>query len=288
MSIRLSATIPTEVEPTCFDRFIELFQLIGAQSVQAFWRYRVPEDPRSLRNHTAHAGLPIDSVHGSFGAELDLTSPDPNVRAQTLLAHEHDGELAAALGGPFVVVHPSCLVPENPGFDLNERDEWGPAIENERMPLLHEALEHLASIGEEFEVVYLIENVPGSLWIGNDAAQLASLVREVNSPFVRMCFDLGHANIESGRFGPVHRQLANCLDVIRYLHVNDNDGADDSHLPPGDGTIDWHEIEAVLADAPHDLTAVLEMFDPIDRLETLIGHTEMRDRLARVFHLQVD
>jgi len=155
--------------------------------------------------------------------------------------------------------------------------------EHEREPILIKSLDELAGLGEEMEVVFLIENVPGWLWCGDHAARLAELIRNVDSPYLRMCFDTGHAHIEAARFGSVASQLEDCLDVVAYLHVHDNDGRRDSHLAPGEGTIAWEEIAAVLRDADHDdLICMIEMFDPAEDLERRLDPESKRGWLHDV------
>ncbi|MFW6289247.1 MAG: PAS domain S-box protein, partial [Spirochaetota bacterium] len=141
-------------------------------------------------------------------------------------------ELARRLGGPMVVVHPAPAAPEGHTITPDQR--------RERLDPLRQSLVELAELGEQLGVVYLVENLPGHYWVGNDPVKLAELLREVGSPWVRMCFDTGHARV----VGPVPGMLAHCRDVISYLHVHDNDGRRDNHLMPGDGSIRWVKMDA--------------------------------------------
>jgi len=69
--------------------------------------------------------------------------------------------------------------------------------------------------------------------------------------------DLGHCNL----FG---RDPAATIDRfarrLHHVHVHDNDGRSDLHLPPGTGTIDWPAVFRALARAHYDRTLTLEVF----------------------------
>ncbi len=84
-----------------------------------------------------------------------------------------------------------------------------------------------------------------------------------------ICFDAGHANLMDGRSGKcsadmvewifrrwngdVHFEkdtLGLLLPDIVTCHLHDNDGYDDQHKLPGDGTIDWPRLLARLEGAP--------------------------------------
>ena len=55
---------------------------------------------------------------------------------------------------------------------------------------------------------------------------------------VSTCLDTGHANL-AGDLPSVAHKLSSHL---RMVHVNDNCGDWDEHLPPGKGAIDWVEV----------------------------------------------
>jgi sugar phosphate isomerase/epimerase len=45
------------------------------------------------------------------------------------------------------------------------------------------------------------------------------------------------------------------------VHVHDNVGADDLHLPLGSGTVDWLAVVGALKAVGYDGTVTLEVFD---------------------------
>jgi sugar phosphate isomerase/epimerase len=47
---------------------------------------------------------------------------------------------------------------------------------------------------------------------------------------------------------------------LYHVHLHDNDGRSDLHLPPGAGNIDWPGVIQALVDVGYDRTITLEVF----------------------------
>jgi sugar phosphate isomerase/epimerase len=74
--------------------------------------------------------------------------------------------------------------------------------------------------------------------------------------------DIGHANLrlgkgESNRTADLLKQFG---DRLAHVHISDNRGDDDLHLPLGAGAIDWKKAVRLLKDARYDSTVTLEVF----------------------------
>jgi sugar phosphate isomerase/epimerase len=65
----------------------------------------------------------------------------------------------------------------------------------------------------------------------------------------RVCWDFGHANMAGLKQSESLRHIGSRLAV---LHVNDNFGGDDIHLPPFKGNIDWCDAMKGLTDIGFD------------------------------------
>lgn len=80
-----------------------------------------------------------------------------------------------------------------------------------------------------------------------------ALIDALNTPLFGACWDTGHAHV-------AHiDQRAGILALgrrLRALHVQDGDGANDTHTAPYYGAIDWENVMRALADADYrgDLT----------------------------------
>ncbi len=227
---------------------LPLYRMLGCRGCQF---YRNPKNPPVLaeaRRIAEDAGLPVDSIHGLFGPDLDPSSLDPQVRKTTIETYRSEGEVARQLGGWGVVVHPAPTMTEGVSVSPQERQQ--------RQAPLRDTIAQLAAIGAELEVVYLFENVPDTSYTGNDPIGLAAILRELDHPNAKMCFDTGHAHMTCDTAVAARA----CHDVIRYLHVHDNDSVNDSHEIPGQGTINWTAQAEALATLPAEVPAMLELF----------------------------
>lgn len=269
---RLATIAPFNFE---FDtlRFLRAYHDAGCSHAQFYRNEDVPFEPAAALECVTEAGMQFDSIHGLFGATLDPSSPDEALRTRTIEVYEREGELAAALGGPMVVVHPSWM--NEAGSPVSRPPD------EERIAALRRSMEGLARLGERLGVVFLMENLPGFFPIGHDSRRLAGWVRDLAAPHVRMCFDTGHAHIEAGFNGAVASQLRECIDVVAYVHAHDNDSVKDNHRMPGEGTIDWDAVATVLREhgAPA-LPWMLEVFYPEAEVEQLV-RDGLDGRLAR-------
>ena len=233
-------------------RFLSAWGELGCTKAQFYRNEQKPPTVADALAAAARSGFTFDSIHGVFGEHLDPSSPDSAHRDACLKVYEGEGELAVALGGPMVVVHPSCW---NPGRREMSRAEVE-ASSALRWPHLHDFMSRLAAIGERLGVVYLIENQPFNCPLGHDVRALAKAIRAVQSSSIAMCLDTGHAHIT----GDVAQAVIDAGDVIRYLHIHDNDKRLDDHRMPGDGNINWDEFAAALRKTGNPSTRMFEVF----------------------------
>ena len=60
-----------------------------------------------------------------------------------------------------------------------------------------------------------------------------------------ICWDVGHANF--GGYDQ-YEGIMTCGERLKVLHLHDNNGKDDLHIPAFQGTINWHEVMRALRD----------------------------------------
>jgi sugar phosphate isomerase/epimerase len=242
---------------------LDVYRQWGCVSCQYYRNVHNAPRPAEARKLVEDLGLPFDSIHGVFGPEHDPSSPDEPTRRRAISTYRREGELALELGGPMVVVHPAPLAPDPTSIT--------PATRGSRREPMLRSMQELAAVGELLGVTYLIENIPGNYLFGHDPFELAGMIRVINHPRLRMCFDIGHAHMHAS----AHGALASCADVVEYLHVHDNDTRADSHQIPGQGTVEWDAIATSLRRAPKNIPAMLELFDlePVIRAQLGTGLT---------------
>jgi len=237
---------------------------VGATGVQIWFNYEAMPDSGSVRRQVADAGLALRSIHAPFGPGCDLSAPDAQERAAAVANLIAALDVLAEVGGEFAVVHPAWVETK-----MKRRDR------EQRRRLVAESLARLVPEAEQRGVRLAVENLPPG-WLGSRIEDLLEIVETVGSPTVRVCFDLGHANLV-GR--PV-RMWQQAEPFITTMHVHDNDGSGDQHREPFAGRVDWKALRRAMDEADYTGDFVLECLEP---LVVLYRHddTAWRDRFRR-------
>jgi len=120
-------------------------------------------------------------------------------------------------------------------------------------------LEHLVLHAHHCGVTLCLENTPSEM---GDPAYLRTFVDETRLSGLRFNFDIGHAHLCEG---PAEERIEKCFepmrDLVASVHLHDNHGEKDEHLPPYAGTIDWPAAVKLLKTTPEGekLPIVLEL-----------------------------
>lgn len=167
------------------------------------------------------AGLAV-SVHAPF-MDLNPGAVEPLVQEVTTKRYQQTLEAAARLGAHLVVFHP--------GFD---RWRYG----NHESAWLEQCLSFWPKICVQAETKGLklaLENI-----YDDNTRLLVSLVNQLDADCLGHCFDIGHWQL----FGEqkMSTWLGNLKDRLFHLHLHDNKGRNDDHLPIGAGKIDFEPL----------------------------------------------
>jgi sugar phosphate isomerase/epimerase len=119
-------------------------------------------------------------------------------------------------------------------------------------------LEHLILHAHHAGVTICVENTMSEM---GDPSYLRAFVDETRLSGLRFNFDIGHANLsdfpEDER---LEKSFSPLRDFVSSVHLHDNHGVKDEHIPPYDGTIDWPAAIKTLQSAPQtSLPLVLEL-----------------------------
>jgi sugar phosphate isomerase/epimerase len=116
-----------------------------------------------------------------------------------------------------------------------------------------ESMIELGKYGEDLGVLTTFENMPDfENMLFKDMVELNDFLEE-NGLF--MTLDIGHAN----HAGYAADEMI--FDSIKHIHIHDNFGDDDSHLPLGEGSIDLKCIVNTLEKNNYDGIYILEVND---------------------------
>ena len=120
------------------------------------------------------------------------------------------------------------------------------------------SLEHLILHAKHVGVTICVENTTSEM---GDPAYLRAFVDETRLSGLRFNFDIGHAHLADGPAEErIERSFAPLRDLVVGVHLHDNHGEKDEHLPPYDGTIDWKSAIPLLKSAPEaNLPILLEL-----------------------------
>jgi len=99
------------------------------------------------------------------------------------------------------------------------------------------SVKRCSQIAENYEIPLLIEPRTGEVISNSDA--LLRVIELVGSKNLGAILDTAHLHAAKEILPLSIEKLG---EKIKYVHIADNDGRDDRHLIPGDGTIDWKEV----------------------------------------------
>ena len=190
----------------------------------------------------AAAGIVVSQTHGPWRyPPKDATPEDRQERFEKMSRALRGTRL---LGCKYMVLHP--MMPFGPD-DEGDRDEF--------MRINEEFYTELCKVAEREHVVICLENMPMLKLPVATPAQILDFVNMINSPYLEVCFDTGHAAVHGISAGDSVRLTGEHLKV---LHVHDNNGRADQHLMPFYGVTDWADFSKALKEIGFDGALSLE------------------------------
>lgn len=103
----------------------------------------------------------------------------------------------------------------------------------------------------------LMENI-----FEQEPSTLKALLEELPSPPFGFCFDVGHFQVFSEV--TLDEWLSALGPFLREVHLHDNDGGGDDHLPPGQGTFDFPRLFQRLSSLPQKIIGTIEAHSESD------------------------
>jgi len=110
----------------------------------------------------------------------------------------------------------------------------------------------------------------------------AALVDAVDDPYFAACLDIGHANIRGCQTSP-GAMIRGLGSRLAALHIHDNDGLRDSHIPPFTGTVDFDDTVKALREIGYkgDFTMECNEYLAKGEVETLEERFDIVANAAR-------
>lgn len=164
------------------------------------------------------------SCHGIF-ADLNFSGSDPLIYEVSRQRLCQCAAYAARLGIERMVIH-SCFHPVlHPDDTLYEL--WS-----------HKFAELLCQVAERYQMELFVENV-----LDRNPYILGRIMETASHPKVKVCLDIGHANLSACSLEEWFLRLH---EHLSYIHLSDNDGLYDAHLPVGQGNVDWRNVKKLI------------------------------------------
>jgi len=174
----------------------------------------------------AATGVRVHTVHGLFDNNRNLGEVDDALHARAVGLHATSLEVAADLGADNLVLH------------LEK------SYSNAVVAATRRSLDRLLPIAERLRVRIALETLPPRYY-GGEPEHFVQLLSTYASPWLGVCLDTGHTVLGRGPKAWIDALPPRIITV----HLHDNDGRGDQHLPPGLGVIDWPETLQALQGA---------------------------------------
>ncbi len=193
------------------------------------------------------SGIPLNSVHSPLYADyewgragappINIASTDRANRVEAMDEIKRALEIAEQIPFRFLVQHIGT-----PNEDFSDK----------KFEAAMTSIEHLRAFAKPLGVRILLENIPNEL---STPDRLVEMIKSAHFDDVGVCFDFGHAHMMSS--------VSEGFEILRShicsTHVHDNAKDKDTHLWPGEGTIDWKQAMELLRSAPQTPPLLLEL-----------------------------
>lgn len=200
------------------------------------------------------------AIHGPF-AGIEYGYKDHLLKEAVRRRMDMTFEMVCALKPDTLVLHSGC---SELMVKFNLTDAWlKPALEFWQ----HEIVRY-AGAGVRVVLENIVEQTP---------EHLIELVDRVGNNYLGLCFDIGHATLCS-QLSPV--QWVELMGKrLKHIHLHDNHGTSDEHLPVGKGTINFDPFFEALAKWAPDATVSMEVLaEPAVVLKNAVSVTQRYGR----------
>jgi len=217
----------------------ENFLHIKNNNLYNYSKYEFIDFLNNVKNEADKLNLKINQVHSywDFPPTMDYTEEGLN---EQINYYKKSILGAKLLGSKYLVIHERFPF----GFDKEINDKK----EKEFFNINVEFLKKLTEYAEEKSVILCLENLPMDIKYCKVDGVL-DIINEVNSKYLMMCYDTGHANVFKNN---IYEDIIKIGNKLKCLHVHDNLYGHDLHMFPYEGNIDWKSFYKGLKEINYD------------------------------------
>lgn len=202
------------------------------------------------RNILDKSGMEI-CVHSPF-MELNIGAFSKGIRDESIRSINKAADMCEAIGGEVMIVHSGTLTYHQTQGATKEKHplvklQWDYNIDS---------LKQINDYANSKGITVCLENI-GFNSLDQTFEDLLE-IREAVGDSLNFTLDFGHARLAQGG----EEAIKVLGEHIRHIHLTDNHGENDDHLPVGDGNYDYSGILDFLRNFPHIIT--LETVDLTD------------------------
>ena len=172
------------------------------------------------------------TVHAPF-IEVNPASVNPSLANASIDEIKRSIDLANILNSDMIIIHPGRSI-------FNNDHEYMKSVYR----IAEDSLKAIGEYAKDNGVNACIENLPrlrGFMY--QDIFQLNESLERIDLP---MTLDIGHAYTAGFTVDEVY------FNRIKHIHIHDNDGVHDSHLPLGEGIIDFKKFFEIFSKKGYD------------------------------------
>ncbi len=163
----------------------------------------------------------VKSLHGNF-IGVNPASSDENIAELSKEKAEESFVFASKLGAENIIFHSGA----ESFLRGSYIDSWA-----------KRTADFYCSMARKYGKRVFIENSQDV-----DPDPIYQLMRQCEVDYVRVCLDIGHVNYSRE---PLQVWVDKLRDYIGYIHLSDNMGMFDDHLPLGDGIVHWDLVNEI-------------------------------------------
>lgn len=227
--------------------FLDRIKIAKEQGFDAveFWNWDNKDMP-AIKKTADEAGIDIATFQSNRGGTLI----NPAHRKDFIAGIKESLAMAVEMG-----CKKMFILTDELGDDRGVKYKFPELSEAEKRQSVVDGLKEIAPLAEKAGVTLVLE--PLNILVDHAGYWLKSseiafeLIREVNSPNIRMLFDIYHQQITEGN---IIERLTKNLDVIAHVHVADVPGRHE----PGTGELNYEVILKKLRDAGYQEFVGLE------------------------------
>ncbi len=200
---------------------LESYGIIGVQSEEN-WNKRFQQHQIVVDNFYGKIAL-----HGPF-IGMDYTNIDYMIRKVVEQRFDMTFEVATKLKVQKVILHSGC----GPEIELFK-------LENSWLKKAVNFWKNEIKRWENEKITVVLENDTQKT-----PEIIIKLLDEINNPYFKFCFDIGHQNVFSSI--SLNKWIELIKDRLNHVHLHDNDGIIDQHLSIGKGKINFDNFFEII------------------------------------------